>query len=214
MPFKVRCRLSGFLGDAERFPCHFEYKVGDEIIYDGEKFIGRICPGLFGMVQNILILYRVGNNYAAHNVILYSGLSKRNPDMKKYDGIGWSPLKQVPDGADLKKVKFISDKQQTEPMKGSVYVCGDVRTSAYFICEPYALADVGDALPYYKREMAILDKIKSDPGLTPDELLKTFSEWEREEIYPPLSPVNTGIYLDELATVGYIKLQDGKVFPA
>ena len=60
------------------------------------------------MMQNILTLYRVGNNYAAHNVILYSGLSVRNPDMKKYDGKGWSPLKKVPEGADLKKVKFIS----------------------------------------------------------------------------------------------------------
>ena len=214
MPFKVRCRLNGFMGDAERFPCHFEYKIGDEIIYDGEKFIGRICPGLFGMMQNILTLYRVGNNYAAHNVILYSGLSVRNPDMKKYDGKGWSPLKKVPEGADLKKVKFISDKQQTEPMKGSVFVCGDIRTAAYFICEPYDLVDAGDAMPYYRREMAILDKIKSKPGMTPKDILADFSDWEKEEIYPPLSLINTEIFIDELATVGYIKMQDGKAFPA
>ena len=31
--------------------------------------------------------------------------------------------------------------------------------SAYFIIEPFDLADRGDSIPYYRREMAILDKI-------------------------------------------------------
>ena len=46
MPFKVRFRLIAFMGDEEKYPCCFGYKIGDEIIYDGEEFTGRICLSL------------------------------------------------------------------------------------------------------------------------------------------------------------------------
>ena len=46
MPFKVRCKLVSFVGDPDRFPCHFDYKIGDGFTYDGEKFDGRVCNGL------------------------------------------------------------------------------------------------------------------------------------------------------------------------
>lgn len=42
MAFVVRARLVAFMGDEERFPCHFLYKIGDEFIYDGEEFHGRV----------------------------------------------------------------------------------------------------------------------------------------------------------------------------
>ena len=51
MPFKVRAKLVAFLGDEEKYPCHFAYKLGDEIIWDGEKFTGRICPYLLPEVS-------------------------------------------------------------------------------------------------------------------------------------------------------------------
>jgi hypothetical protein len=37
MPFKVRCKLIGFMNDVDRFPCHFDYKIGEEFTYDGER---------------------------------------------------------------------------------------------------------------------------------------------------------------------------------
>ena len=97
--------------------------------------------------------------------------------------------------------------------KGWGFACGDCRTSAFFVCEPIGLANGGDSLPYYNREMSILEKIKSESGMTADEILNKFSEWEREEIYPPLTPVNVQLMLDELAEVDYIELRDGKAYP-
>jgi uncharacterized repeat protein (TIGR04076 family) len=41
MPFKVKCKLVAFQGDAKNFPCHFDYKIGDEFTYNGEKFEGK-----------------------------------------------------------------------------------------------------------------------------------------------------------------------------
>ena len=43
--FKVRATVVGFMGDEEKYPCHFQHKIGDEFIYDGERYTGRICPG-------------------------------------------------------------------------------------------------------------------------------------------------------------------------
>jgi hypothetical protein len=87
------------------------------------------------------------------------------------------------------------------------------RTSAYFSVEPVDLASGGYTVPYYRREMSVLDKRKAEPGLTVDEILSKYTDWEREEVYPPLNPVNVGLMLDELAGVNYIELRDGKVYP-
>ena len=46
MSFKVKATVIAFLGDARKYPCHFQHQIGDEFIYDGEKFIGRICPSM------------------------------------------------------------------------------------------------------------------------------------------------------------------------
>lgn len=50
MAFKVKATLIDFLGDEERFPCHFLYKRGDFFVYDGEEFQGRVCAGLLGSI--------------------------------------------------------------------------------------------------------------------------------------------------------------------
>ena len=40
--FKVRATVIGFDEDEKRHPCHFQYKIGDTVVWDGEKFIGII----------------------------------------------------------------------------------------------------------------------------------------------------------------------------
>jgi len=75
------------------------------------------------------------------------------------------------------------------------------------------VASGGYTLPYYRREMSILEKIKEKPGITVDEILDKFTDFERDEIYPPLYPVNVQLMLDELAEVNYIELRDGKAYP-
>ena len=48
--FQVKSTVVNFLGDEDKYPCHFQYKIGDEFIYDGEKFIGRVCPDLLSLL--------------------------------------------------------------------------------------------------------------------------------------------------------------------
>ena len=214
MPFKVGCQLVAFMGDVERFPCHFDYKIGDEFTYNGERFEGRVCHGLFAtMVPVILETMYSGNKSHERILFRYSGISAKDPGMKKYDGIGFRPLKEPPAGTDKKHLADFPAQPPTKLAKGRGFVCVDSRTSALFKCEPIGLADGGDTLPYYNREMSILEKIKSEPGLTADEMLNKFSEWERNEIYPPLTPLNVRLMLDELAEVDYIELRDEKAYP-
>jgi uncharacterized repeat protein (TIGR04076 family) len=214
MPFKVRVRLVGFVNDVENFPCHFDYKVGEEFTYDGERFEGRICPGvMLTMVPTIWHTFFLGGRAYERIIFRYSGLSAKDPSMKPYDGIGFRPLKTVPEEAQKKAAIVVPAERPKELMGGAGFACADCRTSAYFVVEPYDLASGGYCLPYYKREMSILEKIRRRPGVGAEEILEEFSEWEREEVYPPLSIVNVRLMLQELAEVGYIELIDGKAYP-
>ena len=214
MPFKVRGKLIGFANDVERFPCHFDYKIGEEFTYDGEKIEGRICPGvLLTMVPTIWQTFFMGNGAYERIIFKYSGLSAKDPSMKKYDGIGFRPLKEVPEGSGTSSTIVVSPERPTSLKKGHGFACADCRTSAYFAVETIDLASGGYTLPYYKREMDILEKIKAEPGLTVDDILGKYTKWEREEVYPPLGPVNVRLMLEELAEVNYIELRDGKAYP-
>jgi uncharacterized repeat protein (TIGR04076 family) len=93
MAYQVRCKLTAFMDDVEHFPCHFGYEIGDEFIYDGEKFTGRICPELFSsnMLSVISTVRYSGNlHFGYYYPWHYSGISKREPGMKEYDGAGWA----------------------------------------------------------------------------------------------------------------------------
>ncbi len=52
--FKVKCTLVSFEGDEQKYPCHFNYKIGDEFDYDGVNFRGRICPGLLASMMPVV----------------------------------------------------------------------------------------------------------------------------------------------------------------
>ena len=216
MAYKVKCRLIDFLGDVENFPCHFGYKIGDEFIYNGEQFIGKVCSGLFSsnMLSVIDTIRYSGNLHFGHFPWNYSGLSKREPSMEKYDGVGWANVKKedVPDGA---RKEYL---ERTLPIPlvrrgGGGFHCADLRILAVFRAEPCGLSDKGFDLPFYKREMSILEKIKAEPGIDTMEVLNRFTRWEREEIYPPIGPVNVELMMGELEGVGYITIKDGKAYP-
>jgi hypothetical protein len=215
MPFKVRCQLVEFVGDPDRFPCHFDYKIGDEFTYNGERFEGRVCNGLLKNMASVIwntVFYGEGDD--DRFIYLYSGLSAKDPSMKKYDGIGFRPLKKAPEGAEKKYLRSIpAEPPKSLIRRGRSFVCDDTRTGARFVCEPVGLADGGDMLTYYNREMNILEKIKNEPGMTPEEILDKFTKWEREELYPPIYSVNLSLMLGELATVDYIEMRDGRAYP-
>ena len=215
MPFKVKCTLISFVGDAERFPCHFDYHIGESFTYNGERFDGRVCNGLLRNMAGVIwdtVFYGYGDENRFF--FLYTGLSARDPSMKEYDGIGFRPLKEAPPGADPRHLASI----QAELPKALIhkprrFICEDTRTGACFECKPVGLANGGDMLTHYNRAMSILEKIKARPGMTVDEILGQFTQWEREEIYPPIYPLNVSLMLGEMATVDYIEMRDGKAYP-
>ena len=219
MPYKVRCKLVAWMGDIENFLCHFGYQVGDEFTFDGEKFEGRVCPGLLAsdMMQVLNIVRYSGLKHFEHNPLMYTGAFRRDPSMKKYDGVGWVNVKGVPEGTceTIAKYKpFPSIPPIPTERRGiAEFNCGDIRIAGWFVVEPYDLSDKGMDIPYYKREMSILEKIKAEPGLTAEEILQRFTQWEREEIYPALGLALLGVLLEEMETVGYIDIKDGKVYP-
>jgi hypothetical protein len=214
MPFKVRGKLIGFMNDVERFPCHFDYKIGEEFTYDGETIEGRICPGvLLTMVPSVWQTFFSDKRAYERIIFKYSGLSLKDESMKEYDGIGFRPLKEAPEGSGDKQ-RIVATPERPEALKGGgSFACADCRTSAYFLVEPIDLASGGYTVPYYKREMSILEKVKSRPGIIVDEIIKMFTDFERDEIYPPLYPLNVQLMLDELEEVGYVEQRDGKAYP-
>ena len=89
-------------------------------------------------------------------------------------------------------------------------MCADTRTLAHFWCEPADLSDSEFCQPFYRRAIAILGKIEAEPGINTDVILDRFTDFEKEEISPPLTPVLTEVLLEALSDMDYIVVQDGK----
>ena len=91
--FQIKATVVGFLGDEERYPCHFQHKVGDEFIFDGEKFIGRICPHVTPiLIPRMMPLYAAGPRFVSpgyYYPFWYAPVSVSDPNQKKYDGLGF-----------------------------------------------------------------------------------------------------------------------------
>ena len=165
------------------------------------------------MVPTVWQTFFSGKRAYERIIFKYSGLSLKDPAMKKYDGIGFRPIKKAPAGSGAKSTIVSSPDRPQGLRGGGSFACADCRTSAYFSVEPIDLASGGYTLPYYKREMNIYEKVKSNPGITVDEILKKFTDFEKDDIYPPLYEVNVQLMLDELAEVNYIELRGGKAYP-
>lgn len=211
--FKVRCELISFEGDEALFPCHFNYKVGDEFYYDGVHFTGRICPGLLASMMPVIHgVYLLGHKYSENVMFRYRGLDVRDPTMAKYDGAGFRPVKTLPDGAPEKMVKTLSCLPRTEKAKGGHFLCADHRILAHFWCEPVDLSTSDYAMPFYRRAIAILEKIEAEPGISIGELLGRFTVFEREDISPPLTPAFRDVLLDALSDMRYVDIRDGKAY--
>jgi hypothetical protein len=78
--------------------------------------------------------------------------------------------------------------------------------------EAFDLSDKGRNIPYFRREMIILDKILRKPGIEAGKILNEFSREQSEGIYPALSQVMVEALLEELELMGYLEIQEGKVF--
>ncbi len=221
--FKVKVTLIAFLGDEKRIPCHFNHRIGDEFVYDGEQFLGRICPNVLPMlIPKLVALYAAGPRYLQpeyYYPIWYAPRTIRDETMKKYDGVGWKPIKQKavdppfslaslqPPGAFL-----YPPPEERTVIKDITMICPDTRTSALFKLEAFDLAEYGYSIPYFRKQMLILKIVQTNPGIDVYKIRGKLSRAQREEVYPLAAPVLIRALLDELEAMGYLEIRSGKAY--
>jgi hypothetical protein len=225
--FKVKATVTGFDKDERKYPCHFRYKIGEEITYDGETITGRVCPSMapvFGRLFNDLLAsggrHQEGEDPKSYFPFWHSPLSVVDPAYKKFDGVGFRPTLARPEEG----YEFIADETLFDTPPGGKYiigqgrakrefsiVCGDRHTLARFKVEAFDLADKGDSLPYYRRTMSILDKVLRKPGIPMDKILNEFSRDQVYDIYPALGQKIIAALVGELELLDYVDVADGRV---
>jgi uncharacterized repeat protein (TIGR04076 family) len=225
--FKVKATVVGFGKDESKYPCHFRHKVGDEIIYDGEKIIGRLCPNMLGPVgQAFTALFASGGRHregeapGSYYPFWHSPLSLFDPAYKKYDGVGFRPTLARPDEGYV----FVADETLFDEPPGGKFIigsgtekrtitltCGDNHTLAQFRLEAFDMADKGDALPYYRRAMSILGRVAGKPGVAMDKIIDELTKEERENIYPSLGQHMVASLVGELELLGWVTVKNHKV---
>jgi len=225
--FKVKATVTGFGKDESKGPCHFRYKVGDEIIFDGETVSGRVCPNMMvPFSQAFMALFASGGRHkegeapASYYPFWHSPQSLYDPAYKKYDGVGFRPTLERPEEG----YKFVADETLFDNPPGGKYFigkgkekqivslqCGDSHTFAQFRVEAFDLADRGDALPYYRRSMTLLDKIIRKPGIAIETIINEYTKDDIYTIYPSLGQKIVAILVGELELMDYVDVKDNKV---
>jgi uncharacterized repeat protein (TIGR04076 family) len=219
--FKVKTTLIAFLGNTERYPCHFNHKVGDEVIFDGEKYIGRLCSDVWPLLTpKVSAIFAAGPRYVEpgyYYPFWYAPLSTADPNMKKYDGIGFRNVFETFEESPYSMARLSNPNAFKWPphhertvAKDVMVICPDRRTSAAFKLQAFDLADKGHALPYFRRMMAILDKVLKNQGIATNKIIDEFSKEQRDGIYPALSPQIMGPLIEELDLMDYLDIEDGK----
>jgi uncharacterized repeat protein (TIGR04076 family) len=221
--FKVKATVVDFLGDKTRYPCHHQYQMGDEFVFDGASFSGSICPSLaLTVVPRMMEVHSAGprfKDYVHYYPFLYAPDSVDDPAAKKSDGLGYknvfenAPLPPYHVANLTASSKFKWPPQERFAKRDIRLICPDYRTSVVVKIEAFDLSDAGRNIPFYRREMAMADKILQKPGIRADQLLQEFTPSQREGIYPALSQPMVDSLLEEMELMGYVSIKDGQVYP-
>jgi len=220
--FKVRIVVAGALGDEEKYPCHFHHKPGDEIIFNGESFQGKLCPSVWSLViPHVEALYTEGPRYRVsgyYSPIWYCPTSEIDPSMTVYDGRGYRNVLETRVEPRYHMANLIPPHSFEWPpypertiSKNITVICRDFRTAVLFQMEAVDLADAGIAVPFYRRQMVILDRLYRKPGMKIPEIIEEFTEEEREKVYPALSRQIMIPLVEELELLEYVEIKDGGV---
>jgi uncharacterized repeat protein (TIGR04076 family) len=220
MPFQVKATVVDFLGNQKIYPCHMMHRVGDVVIFDGESYIGRLCPDVWPLIApKVAALHTAGPRYfewGAYYPFWYCSVSEEDPGQKKYDGLGFKNVLKtiIPPKYDM--ATLVDPKAFTWPPYGErtlvrepTVICPDTRTSMLMKLEAFDLSERGFDVPYFRRQMAILSKLQLKNGIEADKILSAFSKKQIEEIYPPLSAIMVQALVEELEVMGYAKTQKG-----
>jgi hypothetical protein len=141
----------------------------------------------------------------------YRGFDKKDASMAKYDGLGYCPLEDPPEGTPEKILKTLRPAPKTEKVKGGHFICSDYRILADFTCQAVDLSDSEYAQPFYRRAIAVLEKIEAEPGIKAEEILDRFTVFEKNKISPPLTPIFLQVLLEALSDMNYIQIGDGRI---
>ena len=79
-----------------------------------------------------------------------------------------------------------------------------------FKLEAFDLADDGDSITYFRRDMCILDRVLPKPGIAVEDIINEFTKQEIEEIYPALSQMLINCLVEDMELMGYLEIEDGK----
>jgi len=220
--FQVKATVVAFLGNEKLYPCHMNHKIGDEIIFDGESYIGRLCPDVWGLiVPKVIALHQAGPRYiewASYYPFWYCSPSERDLSMKKYDGVGFKNVLKtiVPPQYDMATLvnpeAFQWPPSEKEGLvREPTVICPDSRTSMLMKLEAFDLSEKGFDTAYFRRQMAILSKLLVKGGIETNKILSTFTKQEIEGIYPPLGKGIVRMLTEELELMGYVKTVKGAV---
>ena len=218
--FQVRATVVGFLGNEEIYPCHFKHKVGDQVVFDGESYHGRLCPDVWSrIVPKVEAMHQAGPRYKewiSHYPFWYCSVSKYDDDMKKYDGLGFRNVLETIEPPPYDMARLLNPEAFAWPpsekeglQEDPVVICPDARTSMVLKLEAFDLSEKGFDTPYFRRQMAILKKLADGGGTPRDEILGAFTKEEIEDIYPPLGTQMVRILTEELELMDYVVTQDG-----
>jgi uncharacterized repeat protein (TIGR04076 family) len=220
--FKVKATVVNFLGNTKIYPCHMGHKIGDEVIFDGESYNGRLCPDVWPLiVPKVAALHQAGPRYiewVSYYPFWYCSPSENDPGQKKYDGLGFKNVLKtiVPPQFDMANLaphnafKWPPHRTRNVSQKPSV-ICPDSRTSMVVRLEAFDLSDKGFNIPYFRRQMAILSKLQCGGEIAAEKILKTFSKKQIEEVYPPLNSIMVQMLAEELELMGYIETRESSV---
>jgi len=221
--FKVKATLVEFLGDEEKYPCHFQHKIGDEVVFDGERYLGRLCPSVWPLlVPKVDALFSAGPRYVPPDYYFpfwYAPVSRKDPSKSGSDGLGFAnvlstyrePQYHMECLKPLHAYEWPPHPARTV-QRDVMLTCVDSRTAALFVVKAFDLADKGLSIPYFRRQMAILNKVLPRQGIAKEEILHAFSKEEQLEIYPALSEEIMVPLIEELEVLGYMEIKNGNAF--
>lgn len=223
MPYQVKATLVAFMGDRSKYPCHMCHEVGDEIIFDGESYFGRLCPDVWPLLAaKVSALHQAGPKFVepvSYYPFWYAPPSVYDPAMKKYDGLGFANVMQTHHEPQYHMANLTPPNAFIWPphpersvAKDITIICPDIRTAAVFKLEAFDLSEKGFDTPYYRRQMVILDRVARKQGIPVDAILAEFSQEEREKIYPPLVIEMLLPLMEELELMGYLVITNGTAF--
>jgi hypothetical protein len=219
--FKIRATVIDFLGDEEKYPCHFLYKIGDEIIWDGEQFIGRICPIIIPQLTTRMYeMHSAGPRWTEpgyHYPYWTAPVSIKDSSKKIYDGRGFKNILETRAEPKYHMANLKNPRAWVWPPhtaldinRDPTFYCRDTRTAAQFKLEAIDLSEKGFDAPFFRREMSILKKVSTKPGITTDRIINEFTKEENEGIYPALNQLMMSVFFEELELMDYFQIKDGK----